>query len=269
MQILFGVLWGLLYVFLFLLFLLLLILFVPVRYKVNGFYEKEADVVVRVTWLLHFVSGRFTIKGKETDFTLKVLGINLSKNKDKDKEKEEKKKEKIEKVKKEKPHKKRVFGRKRKPEDTDGMSRAERFFMKAGYVCEDLGALKRTLESDSSRRAFSLIFEETVRLFKHVLPKKLQLYLKYGTGDAYSLANALIGLSVIYGLYGDHVEIEPDWDEEVLIIKGNARGRIILFTLIVICIKVLFSKDIKKLKRRLESLTHEEEEGIENGGTDK
>jgi len=268
MQILFGVLWGLLYVFLFLLFLLLLILFVPVRYKVDGTYEKEADVKVRITWLLHFVSGYFTLKGKESDFTLKVLGFKLKTN-GKDKEKEEKKKEKTEKIKKEKPHKKRVFGRKRKPEDTNGMSRTERFFMKAGYVCEDVGALKRTLESDSSRRAFSLIFEETVRLFKHVLPKKLRLYLKYGTGDAYSLANALIGLSVIYGLYGDHVEIEPDWDEEVLLVRGNARGRIILFTLMMICIKVLFSKDIKKLKRRLESLTHEEEEGIENGGTDK
>ena len=267
MQIVFGILWGLLFVFLFVLFLLLLVLFVPVRYRISCDYEKEINASIGVYWLFHAVSVRFIKNGDKNDFILKIFGIKTGKKQDKEKGKKKRaKKEKV-KEKEKKPKKKRVFGKKRKPEDTDGMSRFERFMLKAGYICEDLDALKRTLQSDSSRRAFSLVFEEGVRLFRAILPKKLDLYLKYGTGDAYSLANALIGLSVIYGLYGDHVDIEPDWDNEVLVVRGKAKGRIILFTLVLICIKVLFNKDIKKLKRRLESLTHfEEEEGNENGG---
>ncbi|MBP5305629.1 MAG: hypothetical protein J6Z02_07230 [Lachnospiraceae bacterium] len=267
MQIVFGILWGLLFIFLFLLLLILLVLFVPVRYRVSGDYEKEVNADIGVSWLLHIVSVRFVKNGESSDLILKIFGIRFGKKKEKEETGKKKEKKAVKKEKEKKPKRKRVFGKKRKPEDTEGMSRFERFMLKAGYVCEDLDALKRTLQSDSSRRAFSLVFEETVRLFKAVLPKKLSLYLKYGTGDGYSLANALIGLSVIYGLYGDHVDIEPDWDNEVLVVRGKAKGRIILFTLMLICIKVLFNKDIKKLKRRLESLTHfEEEEGNENGG---
>jgi len=267
MQIVFGILWGLLFVFLFVLFLLLLVLFVPVRYRMSGEYEKEINAEISISWLLHVVSVRLKKNGDKTDLILKIFGIRFGKKKEKEQTEKKKEKKTNKKEKEKKPKKKRVFGKKRKPEDTDGMSRFERFMLKAGYICEDLDALKRTLQSDSSRRAFSLVFEEGVRLFKAILPKKLDLYLKYGTGDAYSLANALIGLSVIYGLYGDHVDIEPDWDNEVLVVRVKAKGRIILFTLVLICIKVLFNKDIKKLKRRLESLTHfEEEEGNENGG---
>ena len=67
------------------LFLLLVVLFVPIRYKADGFYkDKEYNVKAKATWLLHIVTVSFDIKASKEP-VIKVFGIKLkSKKKDDD-----------------------------------------------------------------------------------------------------------------------------------------------------------------------------------------
>lgn len=95
--------------------LLLLVLLVPVRYQAEGTKEKEEiDACVRVTWLLHFLSFKFSFAkhgdktGKEME--LSIAGISLQKIKKKRAEKrrsahKEQRKKELERLKKEDPEK--------------------------------------------------------------------------------------------------------------------------------------------------------------------
>lgn len=81
-----------------LIFVLCLILFVPIRYKAEGFYRETYQVRAKVSWLLHIVSVVFEY-GKEDPFhmRLRILGIpffdNLKKKENTKKQSGEKGKE--------------------------------------------------------------------------------------------------------------------------------------------------------------------------------
>lgn len=77
-----------------LLLLLLSILFVPVRYRAEGYYRETYAVKAKVTWFFHLLSALVTVEEKqELHLLVKVLGIPIYDNhKSKKKERSSKKK---------------------------------------------------------------------------------------------------------------------------------------------------------------------------------
>lgn len=64
-----------------LIFLLCLILFVPIRYKANGFCKDSYQIHAKATWLLHIIS--FTVDFKQEQpfrMKLRILGISIYDN---------------------------------------------------------------------------------------------------------------------------------------------------------------------------------------------
>ena len=59
--------------------LLLMVLFVPVRYKGMGSFDKDLKpnftCDIRVSWLLHILSFRFWSTDSEKNMTIRILGI--------------------------------------------------------------------------------------------------------------------------------------------------------------------------------------------------
>ncbi len=111
--------------------------------------------------------------------------------------------------------------------------------------------IRKVLHQESTKKALALLWQECKRLLLALKPKKYSLWLHYGTGDAYTLAQHLRILAVVYGLCGEHITIEPDWEEKVLLAKGSVKGRIRIFTLARICIKVVTDKNVKRLWKQI------------------
>lgn len=111
--------------------------------------------------------------------------------------------------------------------------------------------IKNLLEQEEVRTSISLIYTEFKRLLRHCKPKEVSVWLRYGTGDPYTLGQHLSALAVLYGLFGEWLEIEPDWEEQVFQLKGSMKGRIRIFTLLRICIKVLTDKNVKAVWEQL------------------
>ncbi len=57
--------------------LLLIVLFVPVRYRLKGYFRDEFVCHGKATWLLHFISVSFDYE-KEFRSSIKILGIDIS-----------------------------------------------------------------------------------------------------------------------------------------------------------------------------------------------
>ena len=61
-----------------LLVLLLIVLFVPLRYRIKGYYKEELVCSMKATWLLHLVTVSLNFN-KELVTSFKILGIDVSK----------------------------------------------------------------------------------------------------------------------------------------------------------------------------------------------
>ena len=57
--------------------LLLIVLFVPVRYRIKGYYKEDFVCHLRATWLLHLVSVSVDFE-KELITSIKILGMDIS-----------------------------------------------------------------------------------------------------------------------------------------------------------------------------------------------
>lgn len=106
-------------------------------------------------------------------------------------------------------------------------------------------------QQETTKTALSLLWQECKKLLLALKPKKYSLWLHYGTGDVYTLAQHLRILAIVYGLCGGHVTIEPDWEKKVILAKGSVKGQIRIFTLARICIKVVTDKNVKRLWKQI------------------
>ena len=95
-------------------------------------------------------------------------------------------------------------------------------------------------------------------ILRHIGPTKTEGYIRFGTGDPASTGQALGIAAALYGYYGKYLTIEPDFEQEILEGEVLMKGRIRLFNLLIIGIKLLreeklkrFIKNAKRLKEEL------------------
>ncbi len=117
-----------------------------------------------------------------------------------------------------------------------------------------IGLIKEFLSNEENRSAFGVTYGSLKKLLKHILPRKLKSKVIFGTGDPCSTGQALGAASILYGMYGDHVQITPDFENKVFEGSHYARGRIRIGTLLIIVIKLLLDKKFKQLKRNFKIL---------------
>lgn len=114
--------------------------------------------------------------------------------------------------------------------------------------------LRDFISDELNQEAFHLTYGSIKRLLKHILPTKLRADIIFGTGDPCSTGKALGAAAALYGFYGEHVKITPDFNNSVF--EGNlyVRGRIRLITILIIVIKLLLDKKFKRLIRNVKIL---------------
>jgi len=95
-------------------------------------------------------------------------------------------------------------------------------------------------------------------ILKHIRPKRLDVEFEFGTGDPCSTGQILGVLAVFFAYYGDSVKVIPNFEDVVYEGRVFAYGRIRLFTLLIICIKLKldnnFNQMIKNFKQLKEDL---------------
>ncbi|BCJ95480.1 hypothetical protein acsn021_30490 [Anaerocolumna cellulosilytica] len=95
-------------------------------------------------------------------------------------------------------------------------------------------------------------------ILKHIHPKRLDVEFEFGTGDPCSTGQILGILAVFFAYYGDSVKIIPNFEDVVYEGRVFCYGRIRLFTLLIICIKLKlddnFNQMIKNFKQLKEDL---------------
>ena len=112
-------------------------------------------------------------------------------------------------------------------------------------------------QSEENKAGIKLGLFSIWRLLKHIAPTKAKGYIHFGSGDPATTGQALGAAAAFYGYYGKYVKVEPDFEEEVLEGELFIKGRIRLFNLLIIGIKLLRDENFKRFIKNTKLLKEE------------
>lgn len=247
------------------LFVLLIVLFVPIRYKADGFYkDSDYNVKAKASWLLHVVTVSFDLKASKEP-VIKVFGIRLKGKKKKDEEegetaeettedvtkeaKEETKEEAVEEIKEESTDE--HFSEEtakdeedKRSEKKDKRSKDKKEF-KSESVYDKIKGYVDIIKSDEFKESFALVKKQLCRLLKAILPRKWEINASLGFEDP-SLTGYVCAVSgAMYMCFRKHIHIVGDFDEEKIDAKAYFKGRIYIVVLVYVFLRVWFNKKIR------------------------
>ena len=110
-------------------------------------------------------------------------------------------------------------------------------------------AVLKFINAEGTAAGIFYLLTQSKILVKMILPKKIKGWLRFGTGDVYTEGQYLTYLCFLYPLYAGKFEIIPEWDEEVIEVDASFSGKIRMFAMLLIGLKLLFSKKVKALLR--------------------
>lgn len=113
---------------------------------------------------------------------------------------------------------------------------------------------QRILAKPETKTALKYAWDKLKRLLKHILPRKVKGYVAFGTGDPASTGQALGILSILYARTGEMLTIRPNFMEKQLESDVELKGRIQVFTLLVIAVKVILNQELKQLLTEVKGL---------------
>ena len=96
-----------------------------------------------------------------------------------------------------------------------------------------------------TKEAFRVAKVQLIALLKHLKPSVLKGQITYGTGDPASTGQNLGYMSVLFPLYYDHIDITPDFENEILEGDFMMKGWIMVWSVVWCVLKVIWNKNVK------------------------
>lgn len=104
------------------------------------------------------------------------------------------------------------------------------------------------LYHDSRYQAdISMAKRQAVTLLKEIRPRKGHGRLMLGTGDPYSTAQAMQAAALLYPVYGDVIEVIPDFEGQIFEADADIRGRVHAVVLLYCAGRIFFCRKLRRL----------------------
>ena len=84
-----------------------------------------------------------------------------------------------------------------------------------------------------------------MRLLRFLKPKYLSGYVRFGFEDPSLTGKVLAWLSMFYGMYGEHLILQPDFQEKVLEGELHVRGKVRASYFLIVLFHIWRSKEIR------------------------
>lgn len=259
-------------------------LFCPVTYSAVGRRDAEAyEGRVRIGWLFCLISFTFTFESeKDGDFCIRIFGIPLNRKKEEASQKslqasrgdgfKPAEPEKIVEKKTEQEHGEKTEKEAERKIETDSVLQKLQEFLKqipgipkkfldvlkkisltVHHICDKINQIKEFLESERFARLKALFFQEGKRTICHIRPRKIKGHIKIGTGDPYRTGQLLAVAGIFFPVYGEHITIEPYFEQKILEGNMSVKGRIYGNFFVRLAWRLFRDSDIrfmiKKIKR--------------------
>lgn len=113
---------------------------------------------------------------------------------------------------------------------------------------DKLRNIRDFFDLEENKLGLGTSFGSLTKIILHLKPSKMVSRFRFGTGDPCTTGQALGIAAALYGIYGENIQITPDFEEKVFEGYHYVKGRIRIGTLLIIVIKLVIGKEFKKLK---------------------
>lgn len=274
-----------------LLFVVCVVLFVPLRYRAEGFYRDTYKVKAKLSWLLHIVSFSLLYeKEQPLQMKLRILGIPVFDNLHEKQSKKKRGKTSSKKKNKKEEKKPEIVAASQETEKDDipaieieedtkitNQTKERRnifqtikqifqkivsFFRNIKYtfqkICDTIKDVKNNItyylelfKEPSTQAAITRCKKQLIRIFKNLKPQKFQLNLHIGMEDPATMGDILGLWGMLYPIHEGHIDIFPDFEHSVLEGEFFCKGRVTIYVYIWTIMIILFDKDIRYLRECL------------------
>ena len=118
-------------------------------------------------------------------------------------------------------------------------------------IYDKINQIREFLESERFARLKTLCFQEGKRMIHHIRPRKVNGHIKIGTGDPYVTGQILAMAGIFFPLYGEHITIEPYFEQRILEGNISVKGRIYGSFFVRLVWKLLRNSDIRFMIKRI------------------
>jgi hypothetical protein len=118
------------------------------------------------------------------------------------------------------------------------------------------------LDKRSTSVAIDNLKKYLAKICKHIKPRKAKIQIDIGFDNPATTGQALACLGPLYGLIGNTLIVRPNFEEKILIIDFELKGRMTALKLGIIAIRVVKDKAIKRFIKNIDKL----KEDLANGG---
>ncbi len=125
------------------------------------------------------------------------------------------------------------------------------FIEKKNYVSMKYKRIKKYMSRESSKEAFRTAKRMLFSLIKHILPNKIKLDANIGFDSPDKTGKALGGIGMFMGIFKikpEYMNVVPDFENEVINIKCQGKGRIFLIIVLYYATRLYFNKVIRFFK---------------------
>ena len=120
----------------------------------------------------------------------------------------------------------------------------------ADRLKEKVSKAKEFVTDEDNKALFHFLVEQLKALIKVIKPKKYRINARIGFEDPATMGKVLAYVSILYGMSGVDLSLEPVFGENVkegsIFLKGNIR----IFTVLVIALRVYRNEQFKKFISR-------------------
>ena len=118
---------------------------------------------------------------------------------------------------------------------------------KIKHIVKNIQYYLKIVQSDTFHRAWEVCSGQVFSLLKSIFPRKIRGNLLIGTGDPASTGQILAIYGILYPLLGNHIDIVPDFEQQILEGDLLVKGRITVFKALKTAWIVYFNKDLRRL----------------------
>ncbi len=118
--------------------------------------------------------------------------------------------------------------------------------------------LFRILGKSETKWAIVFVWQKLKQLLRHILPRKIKGYIAYGADNPATTGQVVGVISVFYAKTGKLLELRPNFEEKQLEADVELKGRMQIFTLLLIAGKVYFNKELRQAVKEIKNIKEPE-----------
>lgn len=107
------------------------------------------------------------------------------------------------------------------------------------------------LQNDDTRYVLHSVLRETVRIIRHIMPRRLHAEGIIGTGDPASTGQVMAIYGMLYPLHRGRVQLQPDFEEKHTEGDFDLKGHITVGALLVCALRLILNRKVWQLIRLL------------------